>query len=85
MGNLENEIKVHYLFSKFLYQYRYVDDVLFFVQERIDKNFVHFINPNIKITSEIEDNKTVNFLDLTVKNNDNKHEDTKNLHVILLI
>lgn len=79
MNDLENKIHPSSLDSKFLYWYRYVDDVLacFVGTDRQLQTFLNFINNlhrNIKFTLEIEKDKTINFLDLTITTKNNKHD-----------
>lgn len=78
MDSLENKISKHPLFSKFVYWYRYVDDILacFTGTDRQLQLFLDYINnihPNIKFTIEIENNNSINFLDLTISRKENKH------------
>lgn len=67
------------MFNNFIYWYRYVDDILacFVGTERQLKTFLNFINnlhPNIIFTLEIEQNGSINFLDLTITKENNKHD-----------
>lgn len=76
MDNLEISIKKHQYFKSFLFWYRYVDDVLacFVGTERQLNKFFIFINnlhPRIKFTLEIEEDNSINFLDLTIQKLDN--------------
>lgn len=80
MDNLENIISTHPSFKYCVYWFRYVDDILvcFKGTERQLKslhNYINTIHLNITFTTEIEVNKTINFLDLTIShNNNNIHE-----------
>lgn len=79
MDNIESIISKHPLFKKFIYWYRYVDDVLacFIGTERQLDQFLEFINNihnNIKFTIEKEINSSINFLDITIKKSENKHD-----------
>lgn len=76
--SLESIIMNHPLFKKFLYWYRYVDDVLtcFIGTETQLNQFIELINnlhPNIKFTIEREIDNSIDFLDLTIKKENNKH------------
>ena len=74
MDNLENKIFKNTLSKKFLYWYRYVDDILacFIGTDRQLQTFLNFINnlhSNIEFTLETEQNNSINFLDLTITKN----------------
>lgn len=78
MNFIESKISEHSLFKKFIYWYRYVDDVLacFTGTDRQLKIFCEYINnlhANIKFTTEEETNNSINFLDLTITKYNNKH------------
>ena len=78
MNFLENKISQHSNFKYFLYWYRYVDDVIacFSGTDRQLNSFLEFINklhPNIKFTIELESQNSINFLDLTVTREKDKH------------
>ena len=78
MDFLENQISKHPLFNQFIYWHRYVDDILtcFVGTERQLKYFLNYINNlhnNIQFTIEKEIDKSINFLDLTIKRENNKH------------
>ena len=78
MDSLESQISKHPLFKQFLYWHRYVDDVLtcFIGTDRQLKVFIDFINSlhrNIKFTVELETDSTINFLDLTIRRENNRH------------
>lgn len=78
MDYIESIISKNPLFEKFIYWYRYVDDVLacFTGTERQLDNFLDFINSihnNIKFTIEKEHNNSINFLDLSINKINNKH------------
>ncbi|XP_050298299.1 uncharacterized protein LOC126737438 [Anthonomus grandis grandis] len=65
--------------SNILYYYRYVDDciLLWNGNKQNLSDFLSFINnihPKIKFTLEVEINKTITFLDLLIKNVNNKHD-----------
>ncbi|XP_050299987.1 uncharacterized protein LOC126738616 isoform X1 [Anthonomus grandis grandis] len=65
--------------SNILYYYRYVDDciLLWNGNKQHLSDFLSFINnihPKIKFTLEVEINKTITFLDLLIKNVNNKHD-----------
>lgn len=65
--------------EKIVYWYRYVDDVLALVNgssRQIDILLKHInsYHPQIKFTLEIEQNKQINYLDLTIKNEENLHK-----------
>lgn len=80
MDNLEGIIHGNNVLHRgFLYWHRYVDDVLtcFVGTTRQLDSFLEYINslhPNIKFTMEIEENKKLNFLDLTLDRTDNTHQ-----------
>ena len=79
MDNLEKVIHQHNLSNNFLYWYRYVDDILacFVGTERQLQSFLNYINSihtNIKFTLEIKQNNSINFLDLTITKQNNKHD-----------
>lgn len=65
--------------DKIIYYYRYVDDVLMLWNDSLDNaylflNHLNSLHNKIKFTMEIENlNKTINFLDLTINNVQNKH------------
>ena len=78
MNFLENKISQHSNFKYFLYWYRYIDDVIacFSDTDRQLNSFLEFINklhPNIKFTIELESQNSINFLDLTVTREKDKH------------
>lgn len=77
MDNLEKVIKSHPLFQQCVFWHRYVDDILvcFKGTDRQFKNFENLLNslhPNIKFSTEIETNTSINFLDLTITRLSNK-------------
>lgn len=79
VDNLEKQIFNHPLSKRFLYWHRYVDDIItcFSGTNRQLDQFLSFINnlhPKIKFTVELEDNKSINFLDLTITNKNDSHE-----------
>ena len=60
------------------YYYRYVDDILILwsgSKERLTEfvDYINSIHSKIKFTLELENNKSLNFLDLTIRNVNNKH------------
>lgn len=78
MDFIESEIKKHPLFKKFLYWHRYVDDIFTCFtgtdrQLNIFTDFINNIHNNIKFTIETETNNSINFLDLTIKKQNNQH------------
>lgn len=79
MDNLENKISKLNNFKNCLYWFRYVDDILIAftgTDRQLNKFFkeVNNIHPQIKFTMEVETDKCINFLDLTIKNCSNKHD-----------
>ena len=77
MDNLENEIQKDPIFNKFIFWYRYVDDIFacFTGTERQLNNFHNRINKlhkNITFTLEKEIENSINFLDLTITKINNK-------------
>lgn len=79
MDNLEKIIHKHPMSNKFIYWYRYVDDIIanFTGTTRQLDSFLTFINSvhsNIKFTIEMEQNNSINFLDLTISKINNKHD-----------
>ena len=79
MNNLEDIISKHPLFKKCIYWHRYVDDILvcFNGTYRQIDTFLQYLNtvhPNIKFTMELESNNSINFLDLTLKKFNNRHQ-----------
>lgn len=78
VNHLELIIHKHPQIQHFIYWYRYVDDILTCFtgtkrQLNIFLNFINNIHPNIKFTMEVEQNKQINFLDLTIQNNKGIH------------
>ena len=66
------------LFKQFIYWYRYVDDIVtcFTGTDRQLSQFLTLLNNfhhNIKFTIEEETNRSINFLDLTIKNQNGSH------------
>lgn len=79
MNNLEEIISNSPMFKNCLYWYRYVDDILvcYTGTDRQLKIFLEYINKlhkNIKFTIEMEQNKSICFLDLKINNILGKHE-----------
>jgi hypothetical protein len=79
MNDIEKSIHKHPLSNKFLYWYRYVDDIIacFTGTSRQLNTFVNNINtihPNIKFTIELELDNAINFLDLTISKVNNSHD-----------
>lgn len=79
MDNLEKTIHKHHLSKNCIYWYRYVDDILacFIGTDRQLHTFEKYINsihPNIEFSIEIEQDKSINFLDITITRLQNKHE-----------
>ncbi|KAL3283515.1 hypothetical protein HHI36_006654 [Cryptolaemus montrouzieri] len=77
MDNIEKTIHKHLLSKHFPYWYRYVDDIIVCFtgtnrQFTVFKNFIKNLHPKIKFTSEIEQNNSINFLDLTITRSNNK-------------
>lgn len=74
-----NHILNNNSFSKhILYYHRYVDDILLLwsgnkVQLNEFLTIINSVHPKIKFTLEIENNKSINFLDLTITNVNNRH------------
>lgn len=80
LNNLEN----NYLWSdknkqkdKIVFYHRYVDDTIILFngnarQLNILNNFLNSIHRNIKFTLEVEDNNSINFLDLNIMKKDNR-------------
>ena len=71
MDNLEKRIKVLPSFRRFLFWYRYVDDVIaFFVgtRQQLDLfyNSLNKLHSNIKFTIGLESDNSINFLDLNI-------------------
>lgn len=67
------------MLNKIVYYYRYVDDTLLLVNgDQDDIKMIHqkfnSLHPKIKFTIETEQNKTINFLDLTISNHNNHHK-----------
>lgn len=80
MDNLENEyiLKNNPFTKNILYYYRYVDDILCLWNNDIDvlKEFLSFINSlhqKINFTLEIQNNNSINFLDLKISNLNKRH------------
>ena len=79
--------------NNILYWHRYVDDILIMFKgthRQIEKlhKYINSIHDNIKFTLEVEINKSINFLDLTIQNVNQKHsfkiyrKDTQTDHTI---
>ena len=67
------------LINNIFYWYRYVDDIIccwLGTQRQLSLflNFLNSIEPSINFTLEIENNKSLNFLDLTISINNSIHE-----------
>ena len=78
MNSLEEHVSKNPLFKQFIYWYRYVDDILtcFTGTDRQLSQFLTLLNnfhPNIKFTIEEETNRSINFLDLTITNQNGSH------------
>jgi hypothetical protein len=81
LNHIENEHILNNrnkLANNIKYWHRYVDDILLLftgTNRQLDQllNYINNIHPNIKFTVEIEQNQMINFLDLTIKNVNNKH------------
>lgn len=74
---LEQNIKSHPLFAKFLFYYRYVDDILVAFTGTVEEldtfhQFINRVHPAIEFTIEHEHNNSINFLDLTITKNDSE-------------
>jgi hypothetical protein len=72
LWNDENRYK-----DKIIFFYRYVDDIIILYdgnsrQVNIFNKFMNKIHPNMKFTLELEENNSLNFLDLTLKKSDNR-------------
>jgi hypothetical protein len=81
MDNLECQLfdSGHPLLSNIFYWYRYVDDIICCWTGSVRQldNFLNLLNaqhPNITFTVEIESNKQLNFLDLSISIVGDKHE-----------
>ncbi|KAI5724687.1 hypothetical protein M8J77_005960 [Diaphorina citri] len=82
LQHIENEyiLKPNNPYHKYIcYWYRYVDDTicLFKGTSRQIDNFLKYLNTlstTVKFTKEEEENKQINFLDLTIKNNNSHHQ-----------
>lgn len=77
MDKLEAQIRNHPYFILFLFWYRYVDDIFacFLGTRRQLDIFFKFINNlhhRIKFTIELEENNSINFLDLTISKTQNR-------------
>lgn len=78
MNNLEEKIYSHPISKQFLYYFRYVDDILVCFkgtdrQLSTLQQFLNTLHPNITFTTELEENNSLNFLDLTLTKDNNKH------------
>ena len=76
INSLEEHISKNSLVKKFIYWYRYVDDILtsFTGTDRQLSQFLTLLNiSNIKFTIKEETNHSINFLDLTIKNQNGSH------------
>ena len=78
LDSLESKISKNPLFKKLNYWHRYVADVLacFTGTDRQLTVFLEYINNlhnNIKFTIENEINNSINFLDLTISRDNDKH------------
>lgn len=65
-------------YKNIIYWHRYVDDVLLLFngtdrQIHLLKNYINSIHPKIQFTLEMEQNSNINFLDLNIKNLNQKH------------
>ena len=79
LNNLETNIQYLPFFNKFKFWYRYMDDILCCftgTRRQLDTFFngVNKLHPNIKFTMEMEQNNSINFLDLTITKSNNKLE-----------
>lgn len=78
MDSLENKIQKLSLSNNLIYWFRYVDDILI-LWKGTSRQLQQFhlklndLDKNIKFTLEIENNKSINFLDLTITRSQNKH------------
>ena len=68
---IRDRIRAHPYFKSFIFWYRYVDDILAIFlgtrrQLQIFLNFINNLHKNISFTLELEDNNSINFLDLTI-------------------
>lgn len=77
MDNFENKYLIHD--RNILYYYRYVDDILICwtgTNRQLDLflNKINNIHPKIKFKLELEQNNSINFLDLTITKVQGKHE-----------
>ncbi|KAK9886134.1 hypothetical protein WA026_014921 [Henosepilachna vigintioctopunctata] len=78
MDNLEHTIHDHPLSQRFLYWFRYVDDIICCFtgskrQLHSFQNLINSIHPKIKFTLEEELDNSINFIDITIKKLDDKH------------
>ena len=78
LNHLENTkiLKDNYFANKIVHYSRYVDDAFIIFngnarQIELFKNYLNKIHNKLKFTMEIENNKSINFLDLTVLHNGN--------------
>ena len=78
LNHLENTkiLKDNYFANKIIHYSRYVDDTFNIFngnarQIELFKNYLNKIHNKLKFTMEIENNKSINFLDLTVLHNGN--------------
>lgn len=72
-----NSINKHQ--TNIIYWNRYVDDILMLFNGTSRQlnhlhKYINNINPKLKFTLEIEENKTIHFLDLSIMNIDNEHK-----------
>ena len=71
VDNLEKILEKYPIFMNVVYWYRYVDDIFvaFKGTERqiiIFLDFLNTLHPNIEFTLDVEENNSINFLDLTI-------------------
>ena len=81
MNNLEEKLfnSNNFLLNKVLYWYRYVDDVLVAWtgterQLHLFHKLINQLHPKIKFTVELEENGSLNFLDINISKDNNKHK-----------
>lgn len=72
LSNLECQISKHPLYPKILFYFRYVDDILLLFDGPLTEihsflSFMNSLHPAILFTMEIEQNRSINFLDLTIQ------------------
>ena len=81
MNHFENNLfkSKNPLLKNIFYWYRYVDDIICCWigsnrQLNLFLNFINSLEPSINFTLELDENKSINFLDLTIKILNNRHD-----------